>query len=216
MTDAEREFHVTNSDAPGNGSEPSHAPAAEVKAAPQDPKESAEPRGFLRGAISAFILFHLIVISCYAIPWGIAPVRDVKELALPYLRWSGLFQSWDFFAPNPKSVNNYLEADVITQKHHQKVWVFPRMEQLSYGERYRKERYRKFAEVLPLQINAPLWPGVAEHVARIFASPTDPPAMVLLIQFQAPINLEVRPSPAPIPQPRIFYEYENLPPEDLK
>ena len=177
---------------------------------------NSETQGFLRGAISAFILFHLIAIACWTIPSDFSPVKDVKELVRPYMIWSGLFQSWDFFAPNPKAINSFIEAVAITGNREQKVWVFPRMEQLSFGARYRKERYRKFAEVLPLRNNADLWPGVATHVAGMFDSQTDPPQMVLLIQFQAPIKPGPRNVPEPILKPNIFYEYANVEPEVLK
>src|SRR6185312_14829620 len=113
--------------------------------------KASETRSILRDAISIFILFNLIAIICWAVPFNFSLTRDIKNLVRPYMLWTGLFQSWDTFAPNPKSTNSYLEAIAITQSHQQKFWVFPRMEQLSFGERYRKERYRKFAEVLVQQ-----------------------------------------------------------------
>jgi hypothetical protein len=170
--------------------------------------ETAEMRGFWRGIVSAFILFHLIAILCWALPLNFAPMEDVKTLTRPYMVWSGLFQSWDFFAPNPKSANAYIEAAVITQDRHQFLWAFPRMEQLGYFERYRKERYRKFAEVLPLQRNAMLWPVVAQRIGGFFKNPADPPQSVVLIQFSAPIQPGLEHGPLLVPKPRIFYEYE--------
>ena len=131
--------------------------------------------------------------------------------------WSGLFQSWDTFAPNPIAVNSFVEAVVITQSHQQKVWAFPRMNHLGFAERYEKERYRKFAEVLPAPANAILWPGVATHIARLFDNPSDPPEMILLIDFQAPITPWKDTSAGPIPKPRLFYEYVNYAqPKDLQ
>ncbi len=139
-------------------------------------------------------------------------MRDIKEVVRPYMIWSGLFQSWDFFAPNPKEVNSYVTAVVITQDRHQKTWAFPRMEQLSFSERYGKERYRKFAEVMPQRKNASLWPDVARHIAQKFSNQADPPAMVLLIQFQAPITPAAHKTSDSVPKPSIFYEYVNYVP----
>jgi hypothetical protein len=192
-----------------------HQPSQQAEISPSQPGNS-ETQGFLRGAISIFILFHLIAIVCWTLPADISPVKDVKEIVRPYMIWSGLFQSWDFFAPNPKSDNSYIEADVITRNHTQKVWVFPRMAELSFGERYSKERYRKFAEVLPQQKNAYIWPGVAKHIAEMFKSQTDPPEMVLLIEFQAFMKPGPRHRPEPVLRPHIFYEYADVQPEDLK
>ena len=129
---------------------------------------------FLRGAISAFILFHLIAITCWAAPTNFWLVVRVKDLVRPYMLWSGLFQSWDTFAPNPPNVNSYVKAVVVTQDLHIHVWAFPRMEELSYSERYRKERYRKFAEVMLQANNAAILPDVAKHIARSFKGHASP------------------------------------------
>jgi hypothetical protein len=150
-------------------------------------------------------MFHLIAITCWAFPWNFSAVREVKELVRPYMVWSGLFQTWDMFAPDPKSINSYMRAVVITQDRHIKVWNFPRMEELSFGERYRKERYRKFAEALPEKEEA-LWPDVAAHVARLFNSQNDPPYKVLLIQFRADIRPGANESSEPVYKPNAFYE----------
>jgi hypothetical protein len=157
-----------------------------------------------RGAISVFILFHLIAITCVAVPADFSPIKNVGELVGPYMLWTGLFQRWDMFAPDPPTVNTYVKTVVISRDRHMQVWSFPRMEELGFGERYRKERYRKFLEVLPQQQNASLWPDVARHVAMQFSSQTDPPDKVLLIEFQSDIHLGAEGSPAP--RPNIFYE----------
>jgi hypothetical protein len=171
--------------------------------------------GFLRAAINVFIIFHLVAITCWALPLDIFPTRAVKKLVRPYMVWTGLFQSWDTFAPNPIRLNSYAKAAVITENHHIKVWAFPRMEELSFSERYRKERYRKFAEVLIQQKNAILWPDAAKHLARTFDDPADLPDKVILIQFLADINPPGDKSPDPIPTPKVFYE-DYVQPEDLK
>jgi hypothetical protein len=149
------------------------------------------------------------------LPWNLPVIRDVKILVLPYLRWSGLFQSWDMFAPNPESVNSYIKAVVITQDHHMRVWSFPRMEELGFGERYRKERYRKFTDVLTGQENEVLWPDVANHIARAFARQGDSPDKVLLIQFRSIIKPGTGKSEPSAPQPKVFYE-EYVQPGDLR
>ena len=166
-----------------------------------------ENPGFLNGAISIFILFNMIAILSWAIPLNVAPLPQIKQIVRPYLLWTGLFQSWDFFAPNPRPVNSYIQAVAVTQDHHMRVFNFPRMEQLSYAKRYREERYRKFAEVLCDPRYAALWPDVARHVARLLNNSTDPPQMVILMKFQAPIKYGLTPEQEPVPRPEFFYEY---------
>jgi hypothetical protein len=168
---------------------------------------NAEGHGFLRGAISIFLLFNLIAITSWALPLNVPPLREIKELVRPYLLWTGLFQSWDFFAPNPKPVNSYMEAVALTQNRHTRVFDFPRMERLSVGKRYREARYRKFAEVVCDPRYAALWPDVAKHVAWLLNSATDPPQMVILMKFEAPIQYGVSQAHEPVPKPQFFYEY---------
>jgi hypothetical protein len=173
-----------------------------------------QPAGALRrGAISAFILFHLFVIMVVAVP--LKAFSGVKALVMPYMRWSGLYQSWDMFGPDPVKVNAYVKAVVISRDRHMQVWSFPKMEDLGLGERFRKERYRKFLEVLPQPQFAPLWPDVASHIARSLNNPADPPDKVLLIEFQSDIHPEGPDSPEPAARPNVFYE-DYLPPGALR
>ncbi len=111
------------------------------------PQETYELGPLRRRMISAFILFHLLLITVVAVP--LKAFAGVKDLVMPYMRWSGLFQSWDMFGPDPVKVNSYVKAVIISRDRHMQVWSFPKMEDLGFGERFRKERYRKFLEVLP-------------------------------------------------------------------
>jgi hypothetical protein len=177
--------------------------------------ENWEPKGFRQGAISVFILFHLIAILCWTAPTASPLVEGVKGLVGPYMQWTALSQSWDTFAPDPKAVNAYLKAVAITQHGHMHVFAFPRMEQLSFGERYRKERYRKFAENLAVAGNAAVWPDIARHVARQYPNPADPPDKVVLVQFLADITPWVKNEHGQTPRPVVFYE-DFVEREDLR
>jgi len=181
----------------------------------REERANLETRSFLQGAISVFILFHLVSIICWTVPTDSALIQGVRELVGPYMQWTALSQSWDTFAPNPESVNAYIKAAVITQNGHMHVWTFPRMEQLNFSKRYRKERYRKFAENLVEEKNAAILPDVARHVARLYKNPADPPDKVLLIQFHADITPGADKEYAQTPRPRVFYE-DYVEPEDLR
>jgi hypothetical protein len=108
------------------------------------------------------------------------------------------------FAPDPPNVNSYIKAVVIDQDHHIHVWPFPRMEELSLGQRFQKERYRKFSDVLAQPQMAPLWPDVARRVAGQFDSQPGALDKVMLIEFESAIT----PGAATDPpfRPTIFYE----------
>jgi len=63
------------------------------------------------------VLVHIVAITIWASPFDLPLSRDVKEFARAYLVWSGLFQSWDTFAPNPKSDNSYIKALVVADHY---------------------------------------------------------------------------------------------------
>jgi hypothetical protein len=154
---------------------------------PPDRKRNPPARGRTlqnaqRIAINAFLIFHLLAIACWCLPIDNALVSLCKEHVRPYLLWSGLFQSWDMFSPNPKSANTYVEATIVYPDKSRTSWSFPRMEQLSLTERCFKERYRKFAENLPVDANDALLPDAARHIARLNSTPSHPAKTIMLIQ----------------------------------
>ncbi len=169
-----------------------------------------------RMAISAFLLFHLIAITFWAVPLSSPLVVAFRGLIRPYMIWSGLFQSWDMFAPAPQSVNAWVQAAVIMRDGQIHPWNFPRMEQLGYLERYHKERYRKFAENIPDRKYSAVWPDVAKHAARSFNNTANPPEIVMLIQYFAEITPGLKQLPSPDQgRAHIFFEY-RLQPGDLR
>ncbi|MBV9760798.1 MAG: hypothetical protein JO340_09560 [Acidobacteriaceae bacterium] len=166
-----------------------------------------------RAAINAFLIFHLLAITCWAIPLDSPLIAACRKAIRPYFIWSGLFQSWNAFAPAPKALNSFVEAVVIYKDGHILNWKFPRTERMSLSQRYVKERYRKFIENLKEDSNVALWPDAARHVARLNNDPSNPPQIVMLIRHWTDI---VPPSAAnsPAPQPQhvqIFYEYKVKP-----
>ena len=177
--------------------------------------ENRDAKSVRRAAINVFILFHLVAIICVALPWNLPIAGSVKDLVRPYMRWTGLYQTWDMFGPDPETVNSYVKSVIVTQDRHMRVWSFPRMEELGLGERYEKERYRKFLEVLPQPQNAPLWPDVARHLARSLNNQADPPDKIMLIQFQSEIRPGVDDAHEPTPRPNVFFD-DYLQPGDLK
>jgi hypothetical protein len=169
-----------------------------------------------RVAISAFLLFHLLAITCWCLPIDSPLLGACRSAIRPYFLWAGLFQSWNAFAPAPKAVNSYVEAVVIYQDGSIRNWKFPRMEQLSLTERYYRERYRKFVENLKEDSSAPLWPDAARYVARLNNNASTPPQIVMLIRHWSDIVPGNSPSASSDAwHVQIFYEYDVKPP-DLK
>jgi hypothetical protein len=167
-------------------------------------------------AINAFLVFHVLVITFWCLPIDNSLVSFCKNRVQPYLLWSGLFQSWDMFSPNPKSANTYVEANIIYKDGSRSTWAFPRMDQLSLTERYVKERYRKYAENLASEANDALLPDAARYVARLNSTPSHPPRTVILVQKWS--RIIPRADGPYVSEPwdqHVLYGY-GVKPEDLK
>ncbi len=141
-----------------------------------------------RALISILIAFHMIAIVFWTMPLDSPLIAAFRNAIRPYMLGSGLFQSWDMFAPTPKSANSYIDAIVIYKNGRTRSWSFPRMEQLSFSERYVKERYRKFVENLEQDRNVALWPDAARRIARLnHKDISNPPEFVILIRHWSDI-----------------------------
>lgn len=167
-------------------------------------------------AINAFLIFHILAILCWAIPIDTPLTTAGRDLVRPYFLWSGLFQTWDMFAPNPKSRNAYLEAIVIYKDGTTDLWSFPRMETLSLTQRYFKERYRKYEETLDNDVYSGLWPDAARHIARQENNRASPPYKVMLVARWSDILPRSDDSYDRGPWGAdVFYSYD-VKPEDLR
>jgi hypothetical protein len=167
-------------------------------------------------AINVFLAFHMLAVACWCVPMDSPLIPLCRNLVRPYFLWSGLFQSWDMFAPIPKAVNTYIEAVVVYEDGSRKTWTLPRMEQLGLTERYFRERYRKFAENLQGDENDALLPDAARYIARLNTSSAKPVKTVILIQNYSFI-VPGRDGPyAPEPWQRHILLGYAVQPEDLR
>jgi len=137
----------------------------------------------VRLAISAFIAFNLFAIIGWSVPMDSPLIDRCRRLVRPYLLYTGLFQKWDMFAPDPSKLNNYVAAVITYSDGTSSSWEFPRMENLGYIDKYFKERYRKYAnDCLNLDMYSALWPDAARYIARLNTRPSNPPVAVDLVR----------------------------------
>ncbi len=157
--------------------------------APEDSPWAYTRRG--RMIVSAFILFHLVAIASFCLPFNTLLLPAAKNAVRPYMLWSGLFQSWDMFAPDPRKTNLRVGAEVTFRDGQTRAWRFPAMQELSYGGRYAKERYRKYSnDNLRLDENSALWPDAAAYIARLnYSDPSNPPVGVQLVRSWSDVAL---------------------------
>lgn len=164
--------------------------------------------------ISGFLAFNLFAIVSWCVPLDSPLLSVCRNAVRPYLLWTGLFQKWDMFAPEPSRLNCYVGAQVVFRDGHSALWTFPRMENLGIVDKYFKERYRRYAnDSIRRDDNAADWPDAARYIARLNSSPSNPPVAVNLIRYWSvvpPPTADGSYQPAPWEQ-YIFFRYTVAP-----
>lgn len=172
--------------------------------------------GNRKSAISIFCLSYLLATLIWLCPP--CPTRDclVDTYGTLY-NFVGLNQGWSVFAPRLRNINFHSTAIITYSDGTTELWEIPRMNKLTYWERFQKEKWRKWgSDTMPWPNYAALWPDVARFIARQHRNPTNPPKQVSL-------NLHWIEIPAECPRDALpehtkfytFYVY-HVSPEDLK
>lgn len=140
------------------------------------------PNRFHKIIISVFICFYFYAVGL----WLMAPslIRDgMVQPIEPFILYTGLWQSYNIFSPDPRAVNLDLEALITFPDNSTLVWQYPRMERLGLFERAQKERFRKYGyDHLNQDSESILWPDFARYVARRFDKPNHRPVLVKLVR----------------------------------
>ncbi|MDX1953232.1 MAG: hypothetical protein SFY81_13705 [Verrucomicrobiota bacterium] len=148
--------------------------------------------------VNAFIVFHIIALGLWGLPTS--PFR--QRLTRPfhkYVLFTGLWHSWDMFAPTPLMVNFDVVAEITYSNGGIKTWHFPRPEKMSHWRRMNKERWRKWRERVRSDSYEIVWDDTSRFVARKFWFPTNPPVAVKLIRRWDNIPQPLRTDHQPIP-----------------
>jgi hypothetical protein len=173
--------------------------------------------------LRVYVLFHLVAITSWSLPpppkavssgrvgpYGsdwilLANERYVrKSIAADYVLWTGFWQFWDMFSPDPASIDFWGDADVTFKDGAVRRHQYPRMYILPIPAKYIKERYRKFYERAHPDEYAYLWPVFAQRIAlENLGDPSNPPVKVALRRHWMKI-----PKPGqPMPREYVSYVY---------
>lgn len=186
---------------------------------PGSPLPAGYTTRLVRGAVTLFLLFHIVAFTLWVVPLNFPLIDNFRTSIRPYMLWTGLFQAWNMFSPDPMRLNGYIEAEVRLANGEIRVWHEPRMEQLGIWDKYFKERYRKYMnEHLRMDNEAQLWPDAARRIARLYdTDKANPPMSVRLIRYWS----EIQP-PGPHGQYQtsdlrhyVYFKYD-VAPEDLE
>lgn len=162
--------------------------------------ERLKRRACRRRWLNAFLVWHVCAVAAWLLPHG-WPV--VRALAPPdnggpvraYLTLTNFGQDWKMFAPEPDRRDQFVRAAVTLADGQTRLWTFPRMSDLGYAERYRRERFRKLVEASGRDFH--VWPALARYAARRVAAaePHNPPVLVTLVRHFRDVPPPGRPLP---------------------
>lgn len=169
-----------------------------------------------RRALNAFLVFHLFVVAVWLVPYSLPLVQKLVPpegggIVRDYLIWTGFEQSWQMFSPNPDTHDLDIVAHVTYQHGQTRDWHFPRMRDMGYAARYRRERMRKYLEIA--NYNEALWQPMAFYAAReCDTRPGNPPVGVSLVRLMRDVP---PPGHALPPYTRQEFFRTPIPPQEL-
>ena len=182
---------------------------------PQAPPAERRQALLKKAAVHLFVALHLaaVIYWSFTSPLSTAPLdRRIRHRVGRYVQPAGLAQQWIMFV-NPPLSNNYLEAEVTFADGGRATWQFPRVNQMGLFERYRKERYRKWAVEYVLAAGKPA-PVIAEAAARFAARqverPGNAPRKVELVRYRSQTPPPGRGQMRPYAEPPRDWDRQNL------
>ncbi|MEY4631898.1 MAG: hypothetical protein RIQ81_2018 [Pseudomonadota bacterium] len=121
----------------------------------------------LRQVLFAGAIWYLIGAVSWSMPAGF-PLKDrIDRFYNREFRRLGLWQGWDMFAPNPRDEDIYVSAKIDFADGTSVTEDLSNMAEMPYGERYAKERWRKFMnDNMRLDSNKAMWNDSAVWIAR--------------------------------------------------
>lgn len=172
--------------------------------------------------VKALVLFHVFMTVSWSLPGpakavsqGVAKPRGEEVILYAnekfkssfvssYLTWTGFWQSWDMFAPNPSSVDIWCHAELEFADGSEGVFNYPRIYDLPIPVKYLKERYRKFYERVNQDDNAYIWPFFAHRIALLgtkdIGNPVVKVRLVRHFRYTPPLG-------QPVPKDYQSYQY---------
>lgn len=212
-----------------NGSQPTVSKPVPNAPIAKEPEEPALPTKRVHPLVVAFVAFHVVAITIYALPkpsdgilnGSVTPrgsdsflkynQQVLKESApiYGYLYVTGFWQYWDMFAPDPAQVDLWCSAEIEYLDGTKKEVNYPRIYDLTIPQKFIYERHRKYYERVNQENNRFLWPSFGQYLAYQNANdPNNPPVKVTLKRHFQAVMRHDNPQPKEPPYSTItFYWY---------
>ena len=141
------------------------------------------------------VLVYTLAAFSWSMPNDLFPFKGpIDSFSRRPLLFLNLWQAWDMFAPNPRSDDIWTEALYTNRDgtlHH---WNLSNMIELPYGERYQRERWRKyFNDHLRMDSEERLWRPFAEYAIRHLRDEGQEPIAIDLVRSWRPAMFPVSP-----------------------
>lgn len=147
----------------------------------------------------------------------------LNRLVSPISHAFNLSQNWKLFSPDLREINFCSYALIEFEDHTTKLYEFPRLEEMSGFEAYRRQKLCKlFQDSMPWPDFSLFWPDVARFVARAnydAGEPSNPPVQVSLAYFWTSVpgmDKFEKQSELKEPNRRFTYFVYRVKAEDLK
>jgi hypothetical protein len=135
--------------------------------------------------VSAFILIHLCILFLWNLPSSHMRSALIRGPVMKYMYATGVRQWWGMFTVGGSAINYHLEAEIFFQDGSKKVWILPRMDELSVLERTQQMMHGTWKAYILSHKEA--WQETANYIARLHNDdPANPPQRVDLMKHWAP------------------------------
>ena len=151
-----------------------------------------------RKVARAAAIVYLIAAFAQPMPNDFPGRSTVMNTFYPAFKMAGMGQSWNMFAPNPVNIDSYVTVEAEFKDGTRKTVNLSHMTEFGYFERYRREKWRKWAnESLTKENNGPMWKASALFYAKDLESFENPVIKVDLVKHSrsAVIPTKVEPNP---------------------
>jgi hypothetical protein len=152
-------------------------------------------QGILRRWPTILVVGYAVAAFSWTMPASLFPPKPIIDrVAKGPLLLLGLWQSWDMFSPDPRTIDICVELRCTNRDGTSDRRMLSDMIAMGYYERWQKDRWRKyFNDHLRLDDEHALWQPFAEYAARRLREEGNDPAAIELVRWWRPCDPAIRP-----------------------
>ena len=152
-------------------------------------------QGILRRWPTILVVGYAVAAFSWTMPASLFPPKPViDQMAAGPLLLLGLWQSWDMFSPDPRTIDICVELRCTNRDGTGDRRMLSDMVAMGYYERWQKDRWRKyFNDHLRLDDEHALWQPFAEYATRRLREEGHDPVAIELVRWWRPCDPAIRP-----------------------